>query len=582
MIWNTQHINPQQDLYSYYQEREQKKLQPHGDNTIAIVGGGPKGLYGLNHFINRMRLHQATKPCKVLWFNRDELFGCGPNYSILQPDYLLINYCIGHLNAFHDKYSQKEDQQSFMEWLSKVKCIDTDVQPTDFASRALVGYYLQWVAKETMRQLPANVQLQLIAEPVVAIAEQHSKARIETKTGSWDVASILLATGHCYNNTPLITESEVTMANFIRSPYPVSKYDDITSDAQVGITGMGLTFIDIALALTEGRGGTFDDNGEYCPSGKEPLIYSFSRTSLPILCRGPQYQEKRSLYLLNASKFKLWMQQSTKIDFEKDMLPIIEQEIQLRYYAVQFNENDLERLQSLINAIPLQQRFTLHKLLKPNLTNEKEILRYIESNIEEAQQGEQNSPLMAAASVWSEICPYIAELYSSVGFTGNSQQQLDQYYFGAFNRVSYGPPIANMEKILALARAGIIRFLPLKKPTIRWQEVGSVFVVCDENGKATSFNTLIDARIGRPSLHQHNAALYDTLLSQGLICPHRNESYFPGTLSMDQRGKCNTLAKVPIYCYGANTEGVFFDNDTLSRTKNDTSCYWVDDTIRTL
>src|SRR5690606_31201154 len=109
----------------------------------------------------------------------------------------------------------------------------------------------------------------------------------------------------------------------------------------VGIIGIGLTFIDIALTLTEGRGGSFQQ-GTYHRSGKEPTIYPFSRTSLPILCRGPQYQMQRTLYILTESQFKKWMRRSAKIDFVTEVLPLIEEEVQLAYYAVMFNITDLE------------------------------------------------------------------------------------------------------------------------------------------------------------------------------------------------------------------------------------------------
>ena len=51
--------------------------------------------------------------------------------------------------------------------------------------------------------------------------------------------------------------------------------------------GLGSTFIDAALELTEGRGGAFARNAAgalvYSPSGQEPAkILPFSRTGLPM------------------------------------------------------------------------------------------------------------------------------------------------------------------------------------------------------------------------------------------------------------------------------------------------------------
>ncbi|MBD1426958.1 FAD/NAD(P)-binding protein [Sphingobacterium arenae] len=579
MIWRTEHIVQETNFYTYVQARERENQSLHYSNTVAIVGGGPKGLYALNHFINQLKLYPTSKYFKILWFNQDKLFGCGPNYDIHQPDYLLINYCIGHVQAFHPDYRDYENQKSFVDWLTAVKTIDTPVAPTDFASRALVGRYLQWVATETTRNLPTNVQLELISQPVTTITYQDIKVMVETQTGAWEVDSLLLATGHCYQNSPLVHHPEIPAAHYIRAAYPVSQFAAIPPQEHVGVVGLGLTFIDIALALTEGRGGVFS-HGQYKPTGKEPVIYPFSRTSLPICCRGPQYHAQRPLFLMTDAWFRTLMDRSAKIDFLTEVLPSIEKEVQLAYYSVLIGSTDLQAILKKIKCVPKEERFTLKDLLQPSLGSEEEIVSYIQMNIEEAHKGEDKSPRMAAAAVWGKICPWIADLYRTVGYTGASQQQLDSYYFGAFNRVSYGPPIANMEKIYALAKAGIIRFCAFQNPKVRWQTRQQTFLIQDPSGLEIQVATLIDARIGRPALQKKNAFFYDNLLQQGLIKQHENEGYSPGTLSMDKHGKCTTINNVPVYCYGSNTEGVFFDNDTLSRTKNNTACYWVEETLK--
>lgn len=579
MIWKKEHITPQNDLYSYSQTVNKTYSPPAEAHTVAIVGGGPKGMYAVNHFANQMHLNPTTRHYELLWFNQDEYFACGPNYHIHQPDYLLINYCIGHVQAFHPAYRNMESQKTFVDWLNTVKTVDTTVKPTDFASRALVGHYLQWVAMETLRNLPYNIHVKLIPQSVIAVSDLDAQATIQTHSGQWTVNSVLLTTGHCYHNGVLIDQPNIPDVKYIRSPYPVSQFSELLAQSSVGVIGMGLTFIDIALALTEGRGGSFEQS-TYHRSGKEPTIYPFSRTSLPILCRGPQYQMKRPLHILTASQFEKWMSRSVKIDFVKEVLPLIEEEVQLAYYGVAFDLASPDRIREKIQDIPVSGRFTLDDLLQPALNNEEEIIQYIRTNIDEARKGEERSPLMAAAAVWSNICTPISSLYQTVGFTGASQQQLDQYYFGAFNRVSYGPPISNMEKIYALAKAGVIRFTALANPTIRWQADQHTFSVRDSNGKTMQLDYLIDARIGRPALQKRNAVLYDNLLLQASIRAHENEGYRPGNMSVDIHGKCTTISGLPFYCYGSNTEGIFFDNDTLSRTKNDTACYWIQETLR--
>ena len=115
MIWKKEHITPQNDLYSYSQTVNKTYSPPAEAHTVAIVGGGPKGMYAVNHFANQMHLNPTTRHYELLWFNQDEYFACGPNYHIHQPDYLLINYCIGHVQAFHPAYRKPKNFRRLVE-----------------------------------------------------------------------------------------------------------------------------------------------------------------------------------------------------------------------------------------------------------------------------------------------------------------------------------------------------------------------------------------------------------------------------------------------------------------------------------
>lgn len=579
MIWKTEHIKTTIDLYSYAQQQNHPLL-PSYDTTVAIIGGGPKGLYALNHFINQLHLRQPSKSLKILWFNSDIWFGCGPNYNIQQPDFLLINYCIGHLQAYHPAYSSTERQLHFMDWLNMVKTVDTPVVPTDFASRALVGHYLQWVGVEIMSRLPDNVYLQFIPQKVTSI-QSAGEGTVETISACWKVDSVLLATGHCYENSPILPTHDIPRHRYWKSAYPVSQFSTISKQEKVGIVGLGLTFIDVALALTEGRGGIFD-NGQYYPSGKEPRIFPFSRTSFPILCRSPLYKSSRPLYLLTDEWLMDVQAKKRKIDFCAEVLPLIEEEVQLAYYGVLWKMKEKKTIQAQIEKLDSARRFTLKDLLQPCINSSKAILKYIEVAIEEAHKGEEDSPLMAAAAVWSKASPFIAELYKAGGFTGESQRILDTVYFGAFNRISYGPPVENMEKIYALAKAGIIQFKISPDALPKWDPALQQFMLRCLLQEQLTLDVLIDARIARPSLQKNNAPFYNRLLQQGVIAPYKNQYYQPGTISLSKTGKCDTANHLLLYCYGSNTEGVFYDNDTLSRTKNDTAIHWVQETLTTL
>ena len=393
---------------------------------------------------------------------------------------------------------------------------------------------------------------------------------------------ILLATGHCYQNKPLLKViGNKIPKNYFTSAYPIEPLNEISEKKKVGIIGWGLTFIDVVLALTEGRGGQFDEQGNYITSGKEPILLPFSRNQLPILPRGPI--DGKNIYQLKYIN-QNWLEElkrnsnPQKIDFNKDIFPRLEQELKFAYYSTLLQTRDEHSVEQYIQTIPEDQRFSYNKLLFPKLTPlssvQETYLNYLDFIIEEAKKGELKSPLMAAAAVWREASTYLAELYQGGGFTGESQLHLDQNLFGAFCRTSYGPPIENMKKMKALLKAGIIQTKWLDKVDLEFVEMENKFQISSNQHKE-KVDYIIDARIARPDLQSNNSNLYRNMYENHLVKPFNNEGYLPGCVDLNNNGKVNHSKKYNIYFYGSNTEGVLLDNDTLSRKKNNLSRSWV-------
>lgn len=557
--------------------------------SISIVGGGPKGFYTLDTILNEYKDQPATMPLQILWFNEDEHFASGPNYAVDQPDYLLINYCIGHIDAWSPDIQHDHHTPALVDWIASHTDIERKPSPLDYASRALVGLYLQDALRTVVNDLPKGIELKPIIGTIVSIYKPENHFVIKTASQIFTAESVMITTGHCYDNTPILENHSIPTDNYILSAYPLVHLDKIKPKSHVGIVGYGLTFIDAALQLTEGRGGFFLESYNYQPSGNEPILYPFSRTNAPILCRPPSFQGENSRILIDEQ----WMQEiqiiarSRKIDFEKEVLPKIAGEIQLAYYACLWKELRREDLKKRLRHMPEEAKFTIDTLLQwgyPTSYTQEEQLEILRTMIREAEVGDQESPLMAAASIWRQIAPFIAKIYQAGGFTGQSQQRLDEYYFGAFNRVCYGPPVHNIKKIEALATAGIIRLSPIDGSSLKWNTEDASFESMLPNGKLQTFDYVIDARIARPSIQRKNSPLYARLLESNTIQPFQNDGYMPGCPAMDETGKAilNAKAESLLYFYGSCTEGVFFDNDTLSPSKNNTAPHWATETMRHL
>jgi hypothetical protein len=128
-------------------------------------------------------------------------------------------------------------------------------------------------------------------------------------SGTLSADRVLFVTGHSCNApaagslaaalTAACTAPGEPARRFVRSAYPLElRLDEqaVPPGSRVGLLGLGLTAIDIALHLTEGRGGRFVASGAsgkgrpaalaYVPSGREPAtLVGVCPSGLPVSCR---------------------------------------------------------------------------------------------------------------------------------------------------------------------------------------------------------------------------------------------------------------------------------------------------------
>jgi len=592
MIWKSEHIrssakSSSEDLKKcFIQSRNSSPLKTAF--AVGIIGGGPKGMYSLEEMLRQYSKHRNLDKLCIYWWNETEHFGSGPNYQVDQGDFLLINYCIGHIDAWDRTDPNGYIHLNFMQWIEKNITVDCEVKPTDYASRALVGHYLQNTLLKIIHSKPLNIDIILIPERVDTI-HRSSKMRfqVESKHHKIDIDNVVLTTGHCYQNKALINNNKGDLPErYIPSAYPIKRLDHISPKDNVGIIGWGLTFIDVALALTEGRGGRFDERFNYIPSGKEPTLIPFSRNQLPIMPRGPIYgtntyklkyiNEKWVESLENSSKDK-------KIDFIEDIFPMLEKELKYAYYSTLLKTRNENKIVDYIQKLPKDEVFSYQKFLYPVINKndkiQKSYINYIEKLIKEAEKGELKSPLMAAAAVWREASNIVSKVYAFGGLTGKSQEILDKKLFSAFCRTSYGPPIENMKKIVALMKSGIIKTFWTQAIEWSYDEEGKYFILENETHQE-KVNWMVDARIARPDLQGNNNFLFQNLKENKLVQSFVNQGYQPGIAAMNVVGKVIHSENIPMFFYGSNTEGALLDNDSLSRKKNNLAPLWATEVIK--
>ena len=563
---------------------------------IAIVGLGPKGLYGFERILSQLKANPVKEIVEIHLFNKTRFMGSGDVYRSDQPGYLLMNFSNKHINMWPEESPPPvvNHPLSFSDYIALEKQTPfTEIDPL-YASRATVGCYLENGFAQLSQSLPENVILQQHIAEVRTIEKMDEGYSIgfmqrEKTCRVAGFQHILITTGHqCHRETK---KTNYTTVPFI---YPVQQnLNGVTERDIVAVKGMGLTFIDAVLALTEGKGGLFSeaDDGKliYKASGKEPKrIFPFSKSGWPML---PKYDFNlnddhelfvKSLQFLNNKKLSL----------KNEILPLIARDMEYAYYRTLFSHEkevltyhqNYDEVKSQIHTFHHKHRgyvrFSLERLMEPEFnpakSSHQNILEYLTAFTRENRFIVHAAQLRAAA-VWRRISHTFNEIYSFSGLDAASHYEFDSYYFGKLNQIAFGPPPINLKKILALANTGILDFQFAESPEVEPFDYGFLLrnfrseIYCD---------VLVDARIPKNSLENEATGLFINLCENQLARPYinieENFSYAPGTLQINRNGNLINPLGTPenITLYGTPTEGIVHDNDTLSRTRNNFAGPW--------
>jgi hypothetical protein len=220
--------------------------------------------------------------------------------------------------------------------------------------------------------------------------------------------------------------------------------------------------------------------------------------------------------------------------------------------------------------------FDLEKFLSPKLSSielHSAVIDYLEETVYPQRFDELHQSKIAMSALWREISPIFNKLYSFGKLSGESQRCFDRSYYGRFQRVSYGPPKENMEKILALGNAGILRFDFANNPKVATQDYSpSVKLINKKIPNTMVANRLIDARIAKSGGLTTQPEYIRKLVVEMGVDFFTNGDYKTGCLEIDTTGR---LKKQKQICfYGTPTEGWTLDNESLSRSNNNFLSPW--------
>ncbi len=319
-------------------------------SEFAIVGLGSWGLCVLERTVNRAR--QTASPIRVHVIEPGHLGG--GVYSAAQPDYLILNNPCGQLSLY--AAPDADDDPSYAaglyEWALErgyrrvgykyeIGSLGETILPTDYLPRRLMGEYLAWFYDALVSEAPSNLEIVRHYAAVTDItSEIGGRESVVLDNGTQiSVDHVVLTSGHTFNEERIGEPNEV---HYLR-PYPVEHFDDVVGPREpIAIAGMGLVGYDLVTALTIGRGGTYQDDGDrlhYVPSGQEPEIYFYSRSGVPYCAKSVHGVDPTGEYQPIVCTPEAFREMTNpagsplrrRVDFRNDLLPLLFAEMQARY-----------------------------------------------------------------------------------------------------------------------------------------------------------------------------------------------------------------------------------------------------------
>ncbi|MGZ0150864.1 FAD/NAD(P)-binding protein [Kribbella sp. WER1] len=372
--------------------------------------------------------------------------------------------------------------------------------PMDFPPRLVQAEYLAWVWERVVRDLPATVTTH--RERAVALTADQ---RVILESGT-EIATdaVVLALGYL-DRLPTASESawaeqaaEVGLA-YVPPGYTADvDLGGLLPGAPVIVRGFGQAFVDLMVLLTEGRGGWYDEcEGllTYRPSGEEPILYVGSRRGVPYHAKlGYTVAGTKPVPTHYLTKEALG---DGPLDFDRDVLPLIEKELAYAHYKQLFSAHPertrgpWEEFADALDAwlprvrgaevgvahegfagvvgrmVPDSRDWFVRGWIDRPLDGlvfgergrfEQFVVELIEDDLLRRADPSYSADLAvfnALLSVYSVLSRAITDGQLS---DEDRVRKVESEWHGFFSFVASGPPPRRLEELLALHRAGIVRF----------------------------------------------------------------------------------------------------------------------------
>ncbi|MDU4092754.1 MAG: FAD/NAD(P)-binding protein [Pantoea sp.] len=529
---------------------------------IAIIGNGPRALSVLERLAARL-ISQPQAAVEIHYIDKAHA-GTGRIWRQDQDQAFVMNTVAEEVSAFSGEGEVVDAcpgaGPSLAKWWQETR--DDYPGKNAWAPRALYGEYMHFVLdciKKSFTDVQHFYQRQGEVTDITPVNDQQ--AVLTFSDGQTLMADkVVIASGHPRN---ALTEQEREWKAFADA-HPALRWlpgdsaadlplQAIPAGSQVGILGLGLSFLDVMAALTTGRGGVFTEQADgslrYQPSGREPRLVAGSRSSLPIPGRGknqkhPNFHYQSAIFTAEIAES---LARRGNVDFRQEVLPLLMAEVNLTWYATTLRQRFGAPTEAEFRACAMEadnkspealaelaSRFGLRDVAPLDIYQLGDPFRdrqfmsaahfhaalYEEMtrDVDQADGGNVDNPLKAALDTLRDTRGLVRRV---VDFGGLHPDSFRDDFLNRYSPVSAllsaGPPRYRTRQMLALMQAGILRVVGPNLKINCGRESGLFELFSPQVADAVwRVETLLDARVPAQDLARDLSPLTQSLRRRGI------------------------------------------------------------------
>lgn len=329
-------------------------------------------------------------------------------------------------------------------------------------------------------------------------------------------------------------------------------YSPLAPGQDVIVAGMGLAFVDLLVLLMEGRGGRFEETAggglRYLASGREPRLWAGSRRGVPYhskISASLQGEAPGALRFFTSDAVDALLDSHAELDFREHLWPLIAKEAGYGYYRELFTGSP-ERVRTgwpefsarfagldwdspareelVASAVPDPAlRLDLDALDRPfagrqfggSADVQEAVARYIDEDLA-LRDSPDHPETMALFVALLKVYMDLGRLVPAERLNARSQQTVHGWWHGFFSFVDSGPPPRRLREMLALHRAGLLRFLGPGLSVTADESTGEFVAGSAQTGFVVRARAFIEARLPSTSVVRSLNPMLASLHSAGL------------------------------------------------------------------